>query len=305
MSFVCRLLLVAVWCLVLSLCLDTHDLLAQDGTDSDGPQPTSEVGQGSAVPGDAIATPTKSINVLTLLFLGGWFMIPLGALSLGVVALAIERSVALRSQRMLPDGLVTELGELSQRPGGLDPRTAYRLCQKFPSAAGDVLRSVLVKVGRPHAELERTLSETSQRSAIRLQQPVSWLTLIAAVAPLIGLLGTVWGITQAFYDTTQLQVGQNRAEALSAGIYVALVTTIVGLTIAIPATIVSHFFENRIVRSLNQIEEMVSQLLPQLERYEGQVRFKAADSAVEASQRDGAWGDWDITQPKREPQAKG
>lgn len=305
MSFVRRLLVLVVSCALLSGMLGISCIHAQQAPNTDGPQPTSESGVETASTGQPAAQPTKSINVLSLLFLGGWFMIPLGALSLAVVALAIERGVALRGQRMLPDRLVTELGELSQRPGGLDPRTAYRLCQKFPSAAGDVMRNVLVKVGRPHAELERTLSESSQRIVIRLQQPVSWLTLIAAVAPLIGLLGTVWGITQAFYDTTQLQVGQNRAEALSAGIYVALVTTIVGLTIAIPATLISHFFENRIVRSLNQIEEMIAQLLPQLERYEGQVRFKAAESTVEAAHRDSAWGDWDLTQPKREPQAKG
>ena len=83
----------------------------------------------------------------------------------------------------------------------------------------------------------------------------------------------MWGITQAFYDTTQLVAGQNRAEALAQGIYTALVTTMCGLLIAIPAAILAHYFENRIISIINQIEEMIYSLLPQFERYEGQLRF--------------------------------
>ncbi len=215
----------------------------------------------------------EGINVLSLLVLGGWFMIPLSLLSLVVVALIVERAINLRRERLLPERFVRRLSQLADIPGGLDPREAYRICQSTPCAASDVLRSVLLKVGRPHAELEATLHEAAQRKAINYQQLVSWLSLAAAIAPLIGLLGTVWGITESFYDTTQLEVGQNRAEALSHGIYVALVTTICGLMIAIPATIGAHFFENRIVAIMNEVEEMVLNLLPQLERYEGQLRF--------------------------------
>jgi biopolymer transport protein ExbB len=221
---------------------------------------------------DSNARPA-GMNFLSLLTLGGWFMIPLGILSLAVVALIIERALALRRDRLLPEKLVRRLGQLSELPGGLDPREAYRICQSIPSTAASVFRNVLVKVGRPQMELENTMHESAQRNAIELQQTVSWLTLIAAVAPLLGLLGTVWGITQAFYDTSQLAVGQNRAEALAEGIYTALVTTICGLVIAIPATIAAHFFENRIITLLNQIEAMILSLLPQLERYEGNVRF--------------------------------
>jgi len=71
-----------------------------------------------------------------------------------------------------------------------------------PSSASYVIRSMLVKVGRPQSEMENAVSEASQREATRLTQMTSWLSLAAAIAPLIGLLGTVWGITQAFYDTT-------------------------------------------------------------------------------------------------------
>lgn len=225
----------------------------------------------------------KGINFLALLTQGGWFMIPLILLSLAVGAIAIERFLTLRRERVFPTALVDQLSQLSRSPGGLDPRRAYQACQQFPSSAAYVLRSMLVKVGRPQSELEHAAAEASQREATRLSQTTSWLSLAAAVAPLIGLLGTVWGITQAFYDTTQLaelNAGQNRGVALANGIYIALVTTMVGLMIAIPAAVLSHFFENRIVQLINEIEEMAVNLMPQFERYEGQVRFTQGDSIL-------------------------
>ncbi|MFK7766287.1 MAG: MotA/TolQ/ExbB proton channel family protein [Mariniblastus sp.] len=227
-------------------------------------------------PNPAPAPAKRGINFLSLLTQGGWFMIPLLLLSLGVVTIGIERYLALRREKVFPPELIDQLSSLSQSPGGLDPRRAYQACQRYPSSASYVLRSMLVKVGRPQSEMEHAVGESSQREATRLAQMTSWLSLAAAIAPLIGLLGTVWGITQAFYDTTQLaelNAGQNRGVALANGIYVALVTTMVGLMIAIPAAILSHFYENRIVQLMNEIEEMVFNLLPQFERYEGQVRF--------------------------------
>ncbi len=218
----------------------------------------------------------KGINFLSLLTQGGWFMFPLLLLSVGVVTIAIERFLALRREKIFPPELIDQLSQLSQSPGGLDPRRAYQACQRYPSSASYVIRSLLVKVGRPQAEMENAVSEASQREATRLTQMTSWLSLAAAIAPLIGLLGTVWGITQAFYDTTQLaelNAGQNRGVALANGIYVALVTTMAGLMIAIPAAVISHFYENRVIKLMNEIEEMVYNLLPQFERYEGQVRF--------------------------------
>jgi biopolymer transport protein ExbB len=248
-----------------------------------------------AGPEPAVTTNSADgMNFLKLVVLGGWFMIPLGAVSFAVVALAVERGIAIRRERLLPQRFVERLGRLGDQPGGLDPRDAYRICQSLPSVASDVLRRVLVKVGRPHSELEAALNDSAQRSAIRLQQPVSWLTWCAAIAPLLGLLGTVWGITQAFYDTTQLEVGQNRAEALASGIYMALVTTIFGLLIAIPATTFAHFYENRIITLMGEIEELYSSLLPQLERYEGQVRFTLAEA-----QENGRSTTGDGTKPPR------
>lgn len=241
----------------------------------------------------------EGINFLSLLFRGGWFMIPLALLSLLVVAISIERFLVLRRERLFPAELVNQLGLLSQSPGGLDPREAYKLCQAHPSSASRIFRNTLVKVGRPHQEVETALKDSGQREATRLAQLGSWLSLAAAVAPLIGLLGTVWGITQAFYDTTNLPVGADRAEALGEGIYTALVTTMCGLLIAIPAAVLAHYFENKIINTTNDIEEMVSSLLPQLERYEGQVRFTENESGtMDSTQRKKRDGKLAVPEPE-------
>lgn len=220
-----------------------------------------------------VAATESGINVITLLMRGGWFMIPLLALSVLVVTIGVERFLALRRTRMIPRTLVDQLELAAAHPRGFNANRLTQLTQYDGSSAASVLRSMVKKTGRPLPEMQIAITESAQREATRLTRTTSWLTLAAAVAPLLGLLGTVWGITQAFYDTTQLVVGQNRAEALAEGIYTALVTTMAGLLIAIPAAILSHFYENRIVQLMNEIEELAMGLLPHFEKYEGKVRF--------------------------------
>ena len=199
-------------------------------------------------------------------------MIPIVAMSLVVVAFAIERTLALRRRKVLPFELVDSLGELGASAGGFDPRKAYRICQQFPSAASVVIRAMLLKIGRPHAEVERAVAEASEREASRLYGNVRFLNLAAAITPLMGLLGTVWGMIVAFFQTTKMDPGQNKATELAEGIYVALVTTLGGLCVAIPAAIAAHFLEGRIQSLFREIDELLLNLLPQVERYEGRLR---------------------------------
>ena len=203
-------------------------------------------------------------------------MYVLGAICVAAVAIAIERGISLRSGRIMPPGLVERLGQLHNQRQPLDPREAYRACQEFPSPAAQVVRSMLVKVGRPQSEIEYGVSEACQREADYLLSGVNSLNLIATVAPLVGLLGTVWGMIHAFYVTTQLAPGQNKAEFLAEGIYTALVTTLGGLVIAIPAAMFAHFFESRVIRQFHRIEELLENLLPQMERFEGRQRINRA-----------------------------
>ncbi len=199
-------------------------------------------------------------------------MIPIVIMLILVVTFGIERALGLRRSKVMPNEMIDALGQLSASPGGFDPRKAYRICQQYPSAAANVIRAMLLKVGRPQSEVEHTVAEASDREASRLYNNVGWLTLAAAVAPLLGLFGTVWGMILAFHKTTTMVAGSNMAEELAKGIYTALVTTLGGLFVAIPAAILAHFFEARIKTLFHEVDELLFSLMPQVERYEGRLR---------------------------------
>ncbi len=155
------------------------------------------------------------INLWQLANDGGPLMYPIYAMSVIVVCFAFERALGLRRRRLLPPGLVKELGELSKRGGGVDPKAAYRACQRYPSTAATVLKSVLLKIGRPFAELEETLKEANEREAAKLYKNVRPMELSISVAPLLGLLGTVQGMIMAFFVTANADLHVNKAEQLA------------------------------------------------------------------------------------------
>ena len=223
--------------------------------------------------GDAAAVGEgERIRISRLLVAGGYLMLPIAAMSILVVTFFVERLLGLRRRKVLPPELISGLGRLAEQQGGLDPRRAYKLCQQYPSAAANVIKTMLLKVGRPQTEVEHTVSEANNREAARLYSNVRWLSLAAAVTPLMGLLGTVWGMIKAFFVTANLPLGANKAQHLADGIYIALVTTLAGLCVAIPAFVLAHLFEGRIQRLLRELDETLLGLMPQLERFEGRLR---------------------------------
>ena len=129
------------------------------------------------------------------------------------------------------------------------------------------------------------MAQASQREADKLYSNVRWLNLAASLSTMLGLIGTIQGMIIAFHRLTSLDAAADRTSVLASGIYIALVTTFAGLAVAIPSLLVSHFFEGRILGLFRQIDELTFNLLPQLERYEGRVRFgrhaENGDSAEE------------------------
>lgn len=238
-----------------------------------------------AAPADAGPAPTPratpEISLWQLAQDGGPLMYPIYGLSILVVCFAFERALGLRDVKLLPPVLVHDLGELAKRSGGVDPRAAYRVCQRHPSTAATVLKSVLLKIGRPYAEMELTLKEANEREAARLYKNVRPIELAISVAPLLGLLGTVQGMIMAFFVTANAELHGNKAEQLAQGIYVALVTTFAGLCVAIPAAVLAHYFEGRIQNYFRELDELVLSLLPQWERYEGKLRVNTKTLAGE------------------------
>jgi biopolymer transport protein ExbB len=217
----------------------------------------------------------EKINLWELYLAGGVLMIPITLMSFLAVAVGFERLLGLRRGKVLAPRLLRELMNLAAEPGGLDPRQAFWFCQQCPSTASNVIRAMLLKVGRPVSEIEHAMAEANEREAAKLYSNVRWLHLCANVTPLIGLLGTVQGMIQTFFVTAHLPIGADKAESLAQGIYVALVTTFGGLVVAIPAAILAHWFEGRIQRLFRELDEALLVILPQLQRLEGKVQVSS------------------------------
>jgi biopolymer transport protein ExbB len=255
-------------------------IVAQDASDEkfneamkSADAPAAEI---AAPSGDEPAPPAPAEGMSLLKMaspeVGGVFMYPIYAFSFIVALFGIERGIGLRKAKIVPPGLVEAFGNLSGGQSGFDPRKAYRICQQYPSTAANVIRAMLLKIGRPHSELETAVIQANEREAAKLYTNIRPMNLAATAAPLLGLLGTVQGMIMAFYTTAHLPDGANKAQSLAEGVYVALVTTFAGLCVAIPAVCLSHFYEGKIQSLFRELDELIFNLLPQLERFEGKLR---------------------------------
>ena len=222
------------------------------------------------------------VQTLWELFLaGGVLMWPIVAMSLVVLTFGIERLIALRRSRFVPRGFTAGLLRLASE-GPFDPRKVYRLCQEHPSAAANVVRAMLERLGRPLPEIEHAVEVTKERDASAMYANIRPISLAVTVTPLLGLLGTVQGMILAFYTTANLEAGANRAAELAQGIYVALITTFAGLCVAIPAAVIAHFLEGRILAGFRRVDGVVAGMLPQFEKYENRGRVPPAQLAADA-----------------------
>ncbi len=189
-------------------------------------------------------------------------MIPIIMMSFLVVALAVERLLNLRKRKIIPRLLVEDLQELTDPIERFNPTAAYQSCQEQPSPAARVISAMLMRTGQPLADIERAATETIEREADQYASPIRWLGLAAAATPLMGLLGTVWGMIVAFHESTTLTPDRSRSEQLSEGIYTALVTTLAGLVVAIPAAMMALYLENRLAKLFHHVEKLAFDVAP-------------------------------------------
>ncbi|MDG1895384.1 MAG: MotA/TolQ/ExbB proton channel family protein [Fuerstiella sp.] len=216
---------------------------------------------------------------------GGWFMIPIGIASIVTMAFTMERLVGLRRGRNLPKQLIHKLRELMS-DSGMDPRRLWEACEEHKSPLANVVKAAVLKTGRPHAELEKSVEDAVGRETAAMTRNMRPINVVASIAPLLGLLGTVQGMIMAFMVTsTTSSTGTAKAQELAHGIYTALVTTFAGLSVAVFSVVLANFLEGRIERLLRQMEAIFLDLLPQLERYEGRIRITESTAAEEAGIR--------------------
>lgn len=214
-------------------------------------------------------------SVLELVLAGG----PLNLAFLGVLALfsllslsvIIERWVNLTEAKLIPPAFVDGLRDLIRR--GEDSPVAFReLCQRQPSVISTILKAGVQRAGRPVSEVEKAMEDTAARELGALRGRVRPLTVLGAVGPLVGLLGTAVGMILVFRTASQVgtsgQIAGNRAALLAEGIYLKLETTVAGLIVAIPSVLFAAIFNSKTEKLMRRIDEVLSETFPCFVRME-------------------------------------
>lgn len=186
---------------------------------------------------------------------GGSLMWPILACSVVVVGLSLERYLSLRRHRVLPQVVLDAVEQV--REGRAEVIAAGILEARAPGAR--VLAAGLRRRGRLLADVEKAMEDQVARESVLLRGNIRGITLCAAIAPLLGLLGTVLGISDAFAVVEHTGLGKAEgSEALAAGIKVALYTTIFGLFVAIPSTLLAAHLQGRAKKLVLAIGDAVS-----------------------------------------------
>ncbi|KAA3612115.1 MAG: MotA/TolQ/ExbB proton channel family protein [Calditrichaeota bacterium] len=203
-------------------------------------------------------------TVWQFLLKGGLIMIPLGISSLIGLAIVIEKALSLRERKLLVPEIITALDSIQKED---DLNLAVAICNKYNGPFPNIISTVLKNSKLPPPELKEMVEETGRQEVRYLERGLVALETVAGIAPLLGLLGTVIGILKVFNVISEIGVGQ--ASALSGGISEALITTIVGLSIGIPAVVFYNYFIDKAENLVLDIEKYSSNLIMKI-KYWGQ-----------------------------------
>jgi len=218
--------------------------------DAAGVEMASPAPPGPAPP----AAARKRLSVFELLERGGPVMYPIYACSILALAFAIERAVSLRRRAIVPPRFPEMLRALvARRPIKCEQVLAY--CAANPSPPARILGAAVKRLHRPVPEIEKTIEDTGLKEARLMRRNTRVLMVVANVAPLLGFLGTVFGMIAAFQEVSAGQA-LGKAELLAVGIYEALVTTAAGLTVAIRALVAYLFFNAKIEKIVAELDAL-------------------------------------------------
>lgn len=199
--------------------------------------------------------------MLEFLKSGGPLIYPLVLCSLIAATIAVERVLALRRSRILPAEILKVVGAV--RPGR-DLSLALEVCRSNPGVFSDVVRAGLEHAEEPWEILRDSIQDVGRQKAAVLERHLVWLQTIAQAAPLLGLLGTVFGMIRMFSSISLAGLGD--PQALSGGISEAMITTAIGLAVGIPTLVAHNLLASKSETLLNEIEHHATELAAKLRR---------------------------------------
>lgn len=211
-----------------------------------------------AAPEDGIE-PQSKISLWSTIASGRLVGVVIMIISLVAAALIIENFMSIRRDKLVPESLATELAEQLDMD---EYDRAMQLGSDDGSFLGTVIAAGLSRRGSAFGffEMQNAMQEASERHVSKMYRKLEYLSFIGAVAPILGLLGTVTGMIRAF-NQIALTEGMARPSQLAGGISEALVTTCMGLIVAIPTMFFATFFRNRIDSFIAEAETIVEKLM--------------------------------------------
>lgn len=210
---------------------------------------------------------------------GGPMMIPIGLCSLVVAAVALERFISLRRARVIPAGFEEEALKRLELGGVAG---AAEWCRGEGSPAARICAAGLMRLPLGIDAAERNAVEAGGREVQLLRRRLRALAVVASVAPLMGLLGTIFGMIRAFQTVALSGEALGRTELLARGIYEAMITTAAGLLVAIPALVLHHWLTARIESLVGEMDRVAVGVLQRgMERMHTPARAGARERALD------------------------
>lgn len=224
----------------------------------------------------AEAAPAAKVTFLELILGGGWAMIPLGLLSVGMIFFIVQNAISLREKTLLKGNMMPDF--LRMMVAG-EVRPALEICRENPAMFTLVFGAGLercVKDKIDFAKVKESVEEASIEQMAQLMKPIDFLSIIGAIAPMVGLLGTVSGMIKAFQ--TMGSQGMGKPELLAGNIGEALITTATGLIVAIPAMLFYFYYKKGFNKTLATLGRNLGFLFDALETREMPLAFEDLSS---------------------------
>lgn len=181
---------------------------------------------------------------------GGVLMIPIALCSIIALAIFLERLWSLRRSKVIPRDFLIEIEDLIRREK--IPEAVTR-CRKDNSSMANIIVAGIRNFGKRREIVKESIEEIGRREAATLERYINVVGTIAAISPLLGLLGTVVGMIKAF-NVISIQ-GVGNPSSLAGGISEALITTAAGLVVAIPTFVLYRYLANKADALIVEMEE--------------------------------------------------
>ncbi len=210
----------------------------------------AQISTPTAIDTVAVGEGTESLQLIDLLFKGGYMMIPIFILSVAAIIIFVERYRTIAQAAKIPLGFMDQVKKAVAKG---DVNGAKVICAQNKTPIARMIEKGVARLGSPLKNIEVSIENVGKIEVYKLEKNLSILATIAGAAPMIGFLGTVTGMIQAFMAIAQ-EEGSVSPKLLSGGIYEAMITTAAGLVVGIIAYLGYNYLVTRLQKVVHMME---------------------------------------------------